>query len=504
MSNADFDNKLKSISKQSGIVFIGKVGFQIISFFSSVLLARILGATLLGRYQLGLVTIQILSTFSIMGFDRGVVRFIPVFNLDDKGKIKKLLRDNIVIALFVSIGLGILLYFHSPFIAIELFHSHDLIDVLKLYSTCIPVITLFNLGLASLRACKRADIGSNFENILVPIIFIVLIFLILLLGGKLFEVIVARIISRILGIGCILYFMFRNFSTIFNSKSKTYNLKKYFFYSLPLLLVSLLYFMIGKINILMLGYFLDSNEVGIYTILVSITTPGIFGLQSVNAIFAPHISELFEKNDIEQLKRLLKTLTKWIFYFSLFVFALIVIFKFELLKIYGNSFTSGTRALIILAFGQLVNASAGSTGAVLLMTGKQKWEVLNSICTLILNIFANIIFIPKYGIEGAAISFTLSITIVNILKLLETYIEFKIHPYNIKFIKGTIAITLAAAVGIFFHRFLCLLHLNFILILIFGIILVFLIIFFILYLLKFDEEDKVILKKLIQKYKPDR
>ena len=496
---AKFESTLKTISKQSSIVFIGKIGLQIVGFFSSILLARMLGANLLGRYQLGLVIIQILSNLSVMGFDRGLVRFIPIFNLHNTGKSKKLLKDNFVISLTVSCCLGILIFIYSPFIATKFFHSIEMIIVLKYFSFFLPILTVFNLGIASFRGLKRADIGSNIENLFAPTLFIAFLFLALLIEGKIAEVIIFRIISRVLGIGCIAYFLLKNFSPIFQSKSNNYNLKEYFSYSSTLLFITLTYFIIGKINILMLGYFLEESQVGIYYILVFFAALNVFGLQAVNTIFAPHVAELFGKKDHKNLEKLFKVLTKWIFYFSLFVFCYITIFKSEILRIYGDSFATGTNALVILAFGQLINALTGSTGAMLLMSGKQKWEVLNSSSILVLNVVLNLVLIPKYGIDGAAIAHTVSISTINILKILETYKEFKMHPYSVNYLKGILTITLGSAIVYFIYQFLLSYDLNYIILLAIGGILLSLFTILGLFLLKFDEEDKIILRKIGQK-----
>jgi O-antigen/teichoic acid export membrane protein len=496
-----FKKTLKSISKQSGLILLGKVGFQIITFFSSILLARILGASLLGQFQMGLIVVQLLSTIGLVGFDRGLLRYIPIFNLDDKGKTRKLIQQNITIALGISICFMLGLYFSSQFLANELFHSSEMIHILKIYSFFIPVLALFSLGLAVLRGFKRADIGSHIEYIFSPVIFTLFLIIILWVGGDIFDTIIARFFSRFIGVGIIIYFLLRNFSRIFRYKMKSYNIKEYISYSTPLLLIGILYLSISKINILFLGYFVDSGQVGIFTILVYIAALIVFMLQAVNTILAPYIAEIHKLNDFENLEKLLKVFSKWIFYFSLFVFAFIAIFKVELLEIYGESFKSGAFALVIIAFGQLANAFAGTTGTILLMTGKQKWEILNSISALSLNVIFNIIFIPKYGINGAAFAFTLSLIIINIFKVIETYKEFKIHPYSRNYFKGTIAILIASLATIGFYTFVKIINMNFILIILFGgVILTFLFVL-VLYLLKFDDEDILILKKLTQKFK---
>ncbi len=499
--NSGFENQLKTISKQSGITLIGKIVYQVLNFISSVLLARILGASLLGSFQLGLVTVQILSTFSILGFDRGLVRFIPILNYENIGKLKKLLVHNLTLVILISSGFGLILYLNSSFIALKIFHSSEMIQVLKIFSFLLPVLALFTFGLAVLRGFKRADVMAYVESLIDPSVFIMLLLVILLFKVGLTEVILIRIFSKLVAIGCIIYFLSRKFLHVFKTHSISYDAKKYLAYSFPLMLISVLYIILNKTNMLMLGYFLEPSHVGVYTVILYIATFNTFGLQSVNTIFAPHIAELHDRGDLVNMEKLLKVLTKWIFYFSLIVFSIIIIFRMELLKIYGNIFTTGARALVFLALGEVINAATGSTGAILLMTGKQKWEVLNSFCILILNVAFNLYLIPKYGIEGAAIGFTLSISIINILKLLETYKEFKIHPYSIKYFKGFFAIAVGAFIAFWYYQLLNWFALNYIFNLLSGISILLLTSIVTLYFLKFDEEDKMILRMIVQKFK---
>lgn len=494
-----FESTLGAISKQSAIVFIGKILSQGFGFLSSILMARILGATLLGRYYLGLILVQIASYIALMGFDRGLVRFIPVYSMDDEGKTKRLLQSNIAIVLFLSICLSFLLFNTSSIISTRLFHSYEMSEVLKIFSFYIPIFSLFSLGLAVLRGFKRVDISSNVNNIIMPLTFLIFLSVIILVDGKLNHVITVRMISTFIAIIVVAYFMLNKFSIVLKAKSSYVDTKNYLFYCLPFLIISILYFIIGKITTLMLGYFVTSDYVGVYSVIVYITALSLFGLQAVNAIFAPYISELYTKGDLVNIERLLKILTRWSFNFALFVFVLILIFRIELLKIYGNQFAIGARAMVILAAGQIINAFSGSTGAILLMTGRQNWEVINSIIVLFLNVTLNIILIPKYGIEGAAIAAGLSIGIINIMKVLEVYKELRIHPYNYTYFKGLIGILIGATIVYFVRQLLILLNVNFFIILVLGSFLFLLMTSFVLYCLKIDIEEKQILDKFVNK-----
>jgi O-antigen/teichoic acid export membrane protein len=495
-----FEDKLKSISKQSGILFIAKITFQFIGFFSSIVLARVLGTALLGNYQLGITTVKILARFTIIGFDKSLVRYIPIFNLQDLGKTKKLIHSNFLIVIFLSIILGTLLYFFAPVVALRIFHSEEMISVLRKFAFYLPFTSMLGFGIGVVRGLKRADMEAYISNFLNPSTFIILLLVVILIDGAINEVISARILASIISVTVVAIFLKRKYSKIFQSKSKAYDYKSYVAYTVPAFFIGLLYVLMTEVDVLMLGYFLESSQVGIYSVVVNLSGILIFGLQSVGTIFSPNIAELCELKDFVNLEKLLKVLTKWIFYVSLLIYSIIVIFRVEFLSIFGPSFIAGSTALIILAFGQLVNAFSGSTGNVLLMSGKQNWELMNSGLIVIFNIFLNIILIPRYGINGAAIATSSSIAIVNLIKLIETYIIFKIHPYNFKYFKGLIAIIIAAAIGIGVSFMLRSMNLSFILIIIIGSIFIALITILLLYLFKFDEEDKIIINRVLQKF----
>jgi O-antigen/teichoic acid export membrane protein len=496
----NFEDKLKSISKQSGILFIAKITFQFIGFFSSIVLARVLGSALLGNYQLGITTVKILARFTIIGFDKSLVRYIPILNLQDLGKTKRLLHSNALVVLSLSIVLGTLLYFFAPMVALRIFHSEEMIAVLRKFAFYLPFTSILGFCIGVVRGLKRADMEAYISNFLNPSTFILLLLVVILIDGSLNEVISARIAASGISVLVVIIFLRRKYAKIFKSKSKAFDYKGYVAYTIPAFFIGLLYVLMTEVDVLMLGYFLESSQVGIYSVVVNLAGILIFGLQSVGTIFSPNIAELCELKDFTNLEKLLKVLTKWIFYVSLLIYSIIVIFRVEFLSIFGPAFIAGATALIILAFGQLVNAFSGSTGNVLLMSGKQNWELMNSTLIVIFNIILNAILIPKYGINGAAIATSSSIAIVNLIKLIETYMIFKIHPYNFKYFKGLIAILIAAAFGVAAHMILTHLNLSFILIIIIGSIFIALITILLLYLFKFDEEDKLIINRVLQKF----
>src|SRR5438046_874570 len=122
--------------------------------------------------------------------------------------------------------------------------------------------------------------------------------------------------------------------------------------------------------------------------LIGFVHPGLYGTVAAR-ILAPLAEDFF------------KTVTKLLCYSGLIIFACIAIFRVELLHVFGKGFTAGATALLILAAGHLANVVTGPTGILLTMTGKQKWELANTISMVAFNFLLNLVLFPTMGLIGA-------------------------------------------------------------------------------------------------------
>jgi O-antigen/teichoic acid export membrane protein len=243
----------------------------------------------------------------------------------------------------------------------------------------------------------------------------------------------------------------------------------------------------------MIGFLKDSHAVGLYSTAAKTSMLFIFILQSFNTLFSPQISDLYNKNDICQLEKMFKTVTRWAITLTFPVVIFMVFWAKDILNIFGKIFIDAYLPLIILAIGQFFNISMGSVGSMLVMTGRNWIVLLYSFLIFGLNLFLNYILIPKYGISGAAIATASSITILNLLYLMTVYYILKIHPYEMAVIKPVIGGAIAIGISLTLFHFMAVewkweLMISLITIMTSYIL--------ILVLLRFDENDKIILKDL--------
>ncbi len=76
--------------------------------------------------------------------------------------------------------------------------------------------------------------------------------------------------------------------------------------------------------------------------------------------------------------------------------------------------------------GQFINILCGSVGYILLMTDKQNVFKNIMILATFLNIAMNIILIPLYGINGAAIASSISLILWNVISFVYIYRKYNI------------------------------------------------------------------------------
>jgi O-antigen/teichoic acid export membrane protein len=119
-----------------------------------------------------------------------------------------------------------------------------------------------------------------------------------------------------------------------------------------------------------------------------------------------------------------------------------------LLPVFGEKFTAGSTALLIMAIAELVNAATGICGAMIDMTGRPKLKLANSILWTGVLVAASALLIPIWGVMGAALAMLISTVVVNTAAVLEIWILEKLVPFERRIWKPLTAGASAFLVGL--------------------------------------------------------
>ena len=88
-----------------------------------------------------------------------------------------------------------------------------------------------------------------------------------------------------------------------------------------------------------------------------------------------------------------------------------MLFGEPILALFGPGYTAGYTVLVLLALGVLARAATGPVQYLLAMTGHHGASVGILAFAAALALVLNVILIPAYGIEGAAVSTLIAMTV---------------------------------------------------------------------------------------------
>lgn len=180
----------------------------------------------------------------------------------------------------------------------------------------------------------------------------------------------------------------------------------------PLALISGMHLMLQSTDILMLAYFRSDSEVGLYRVAATGGTLGAFGLTAVNLLFQPYFARAFARNEVDNMQKLASVAAAVCLVATLPVIGIFGLWGADIIKfVFGPAFMGAALALLIVAIGKAACALFGAGETILAMTGHERSAAKFLLGSVVVNAVLNIVFIPPYGIHGAAASSAISVTL---------------------------------------------------------------------------------------------
>ncbi len=304
--------------------------------------------------------------------------------------------------------------FAATFIGLFTFYFHILKETvytipLLLAMTSVPLMAIMNYFAASLRGQHKIVISLLPDNIVKPLLFLISVGALFLFSVK-FNVLYTVLIYGLALGGAALFAIvafYRN--KPFKGIPEEYDISSWKKVLKSFLLLQVIMSINSRIDILMLGYLKDSSQVGVYGVADMIASKVLLILQILNLITAPFISRLHSLGEMQKLQRMITKVTRWVFIISLPLYLFVVLLSKLIMSYFGSGFESGQVALIIISSGQLINIFFGPVANFAVMTGNQKFNIIFSAISILINIFLNLLLTPALGFNGTAIATSVAI-----------------------------------------------------------------------------------------------
>ncbi len=119
---------------------------------------------------------------------------------------------------------------------------------------------------------------------------------------------------------------------------------------------------------------------------------------------------------------------------SFLIFAGLWINIHNIYRILPAEYSAGKWVIIFIALANVLNMISGVSAIIISTSVKYRVNTYLMLLYGVIAIGLNYFLIPRYGITGAAMAFLIANVIYNLLKYLYVYQEFKMNPYDSKFI----------------------------------------------------------------------
>jgi O-antigen/teichoic acid export membrane protein len=449
---ARFRNEMGQISRHSAVFFAGTLFTAGAGYLFKIYLARVLGAEALGIFALGMTIVGFFGLFNGMGLAQAAVRFVAAYSATEQWqRLRGFLGAAFGMLAILNVVLAVVMMTFGPWLARTLYHAPALIPYLRLFAVILVLggcSGFLGQVLAGYKDIALRTIITNFIGSPLNILFgVVLLSLGFGLRGYLLAQVAGTVVVSIL----LLAAVWRLTPKPFNRASTSVPMEReVFWFSAAAFGVSLLEFVLGQSDKILLGVFVDVRQVGIYSVAVTLVAFVPVALQSVNQIFSPTIADLHARGDRMLLGRLFQTLTKWILGSTLPLALVMIVFAKPLMRLFGPAFEAGWLVLTVGTLGQLVNAGVGSVGYLLLMSGNQARLIRVQAIMSVFMVTATFGLVRPFGMVGAALAAALTNALSNYLYLRQVRTALQLSPYNRSYVRllGPFLASLVVTVGL--------------------------------------------------------
>ncbi|MEG6508891.1 flippase [Methyloligella sp. 2.7D] len=402
--------------------FFGTAGLRmatmLLAFVTTSLLARFLGPAAFGVYAFAMAMVNILSVLTELGLATLVLREVAKYRARGEWNLMRgvILRANqITFAIVLLFGAGLAAWLLLWPDAGE----HKIGVTVIIAFALIPIVSLGRIRASVLQGLGHVLQGQLPERLIRPGVFFLATGIALLtVGLQPWSAMALNVLSALIAFIVGYWLLVRCFPTEMRGIQASYDTKAWLRSLLPFALIGGVGVINAEADLIFLGFYRDSSDVGVYraAFLIALQVP--LAVSFMDVVLAPHFSALFHGGELDRLRRITHRSVYASMVFSVPFAAICIFFGGTILSLlFGASYAVAATPLAILAAGQLFSVVSGPVGLVLKMSGFEFDAALGAILAIAVNIGLDFLLVPQFGTEGAAIATATSLCVANISML---------------------------------------------------------------------------------------
>jgi O-antigen/teichoic acid export membrane protein len=394
----------------SSLLLVGRVIGLTLDFVTQVLIVRNLEKTEYGAFALALSIIAIGTTICLLGLERTVGRFAPIYH--EKGDLGRMWGTiTVVVGTVIGMGLAVVLGVYAFQGVIGGFVDNDVaLGILLLMIVLAPLQALDSL-LISLFATFGSARSIFFRRYVVAPVLQLSIVVVLLARDSSVELLaLGYVLAAALGMVIYTFVLLRmlhkqGLLSELRRDTLRFPTREIFTFSIPLLTSDLAMVLRGSLTVVLIQILSSTTEVAEFRAVLPVAIQNLFVATSFRFIFTPGASRHYARGDRVALNDLYWQTAAWIAILAFPLFALCIGYPEQLaVLLFGEPYRSSGVILGILCIGYYVNGAMGFNSLTLRVFNRVRFLALTDLSTAALNLALAVVLIQKFGAVGAAVA----------------------------------------------------------------------------------------------------
>ncbi|MCB0443181.1 MAG: oligosaccharide flippase family protein [Flavobacterium sp.] len=180
----------------------------------------------------------------------------------------------------------------------------------------------------------------------------------------------------------------------------------------------------------MIGQYIPINEAAYYSVAIFIALTISVPMRAMHQITHPITSDLMIRKRYDELNDLYKKAAITLQVIGGFIMLGILTNIHQVYALLPEKYSGGVAVVFLISFSKFFDLMLGNNNSIIFNSKYYRTVLLLGLCLVILTVTLNIFFIPKFGIEGAAIATFISIGLYSLAKLL--FVVFKMNLFQFK------------------------------------------------------------------------
>ncbi|MBU2559461.1 flippase [archaeon] len=398
---------MKDILRGSLVLTSSNLAVRVLGYLYRVLAGRMLTTAEFGILNLALPIQYMIIILSSSGIAPAISKFVSEYEAG--GEYKKrdgVISSSLLFYTLIGIALGILFYLAAPYIGTYIFNEERAIVPLKIASIALPFGMLVAVYTGIFQGFKRMEYMGG-TLVIEQVLRVVFAVLLLSVSATAINAIIGSTLGFIVVLP-IAYLLFKKLGLKISQPSFD-EFKRIFKFSLPVSATALAAFVLAYIDILLLGYFMSAEDVGIYSAASPTSRLVMAFSAALYAVMLPSISETVAKKDSVQLRGYISYAYKLSIVILLPVTLVSILLSGPIITVlFGSRYLAAVAPFEILVVGTAFLGIFTLNSSIFQGAGRPGITMAILISTAVLDGVLNWVLIPRFEIVGAALASTLS------------------------------------------------------------------------------------------------